>query len=103
MFLVLLSALSSFPHIVANSTGSKHINPFPIHPGSSGTKGKMVRKPSQTTLYSMHYQVYEATRLFGDKDLDAPKEVPASQEEFVAGLLGEIGHDSPDGITVAIG
>eukprot|EP00965_Chrysotila_dentata_P122519 4049499-Pleurochrysis_carterae.AAC.1 len=48
-------------------------------------------------------RVYGATRLFGDMDLDAPKEVPASQEEFVAGLLGEIGHDSPDGITVAIG
>uniref|UniRef100_A0A6T0AFB5 Uncharacterized protein n=1 Tax=Chrysotila carterae TaxID=13221 RepID=A0A6T0AFB5_CHRCT len=49
------------------------------------------------------HKVYGATRLFGDKDLDAPKEVPASQEEFVAGLLGEIGHDNPDGITVAIG
>eukprot|EP00965_Chrysotila_dentata_P151030 4991259-Pleurochrysis_carterae.AAC.2 len=35
--------------------------------------------------------------------VDAPKEVAASQEEFVAGLLGEIGHDSPDGILVSIG
>eukprot|EP00965_Chrysotila_dentata_P005472 179521-Pleurochrysis_carterae.AAC.1 len=63
----------------------------------------MARKPSQTQHVNMPCQVYGATRLFGDKDLDAPKEVPASQEEFVAGLLGEIGHDNPDGITVAIG
>eukprot|EP00965_Chrysotila_dentata_P178822 5905129-Pleurochrysis_carterae.AAC.1 len=80
----------------------KHVIPSP-QPGSFGTKGKMVRKPSKPITYNVNSQVYGTTRLFGNKDLDAPREVPASQEKFVAGLMAELDHDSPDGITVAVG
>eukprot|EP00965_Chrysotila_dentata_P047678 1581641-Pleurochrysis_carterae.AAC.1 len=60
------------------------------------------QKTSQKPLQAQ-YKVYETTRLFGDKELDAPRAVPASQEDFVAGLMAELDHDTPDGITVAVG
>uniref|UniRef100_A0A7S4F6L8 Uncharacterized protein n=1 Tax=Chrysotila carterae TaxID=13221 RepID=A0A7S4F6L8_CHRCT len=79
------------------------MSPLYPQPGSIGTKGKLARKPSKTTTHSVYSQVYGTTRLFGNKDLDAPREVPASQEEFLAGLMAELDLDNPDGITVAVG
>eukprot|EP00965_Chrysotila_dentata_P213508 6187659-Pleurochrysis_carterae.AAC.2 len=50
----------------------------------------------------LEQRVYGTASLFENRELNAPRESPASQEKFVAGLHAELDHDSPEGITAEV-
>jgi len=61
---------------------------------------KLARMPSHLTCFSCTHQVFVLKRLLDN--CDPPMEVPVTQEEFAAGLMAEIGHDSTDDFTIGI-
>eukprot|EP00965_Chrysotila_dentata_P120586 3987751-Pleurochrysis_carterae.AAC.9 len=95
-------AANTLPFLLCLIRVSEHAISSPFQPFSTGTKGKLARKPSNLTRKICPSQVYGATRLFGT-DLEAPRDVPSPEEEFVADLVAELNHDSLVGIIGAVG
>jgi len=61
---------------------------------------KLARMPSNQTRISCLSQAFVARRLL--ENGDPPLGVPVSQEEFAAGLMAEIGHESTDDLMITL-